>query len=870
MLDILSRMHTRVARAAEDSDTALFYDLLMEGECVLKLITCATLALLEEDASRSIYRLKHRLVRADGLGEWTTVLREAVKGPAARLVVSGGTDHLKQLSQSVGKDSWQHAAVSRLDEALRILNVAHDPVPQVTDLLRWFELFTQLRNATRAHGATQPATCARLAVPVRESLRQLEQQFSLLQGEWVVLHRNLSGKYRVTAISEDAGSFGYLKSSRDSILSDGVYLWAGMPRAVPLIYTDPDLSDYLLPNGAFNERVFEAISYITDDRHKESATEFLLPVGTLPVSETQGVGALDAAGNTFANLPPRPTDYVSRRALEDELRDCLLDDRHSLITMAGRGGVGKTSTALQVLHGITATGPFDVIVWFSARDIDLLTSGPKPVSPHVLSEENIAAEFARLTRTGKTEEIAFKPKAYFEGCLQSPVFGPTLFVFDNFETVRSPRGIFMWLHTHLRLPNKILITTRFRDFNADYRVEVGGMTKDECDQLVDVTARRFGVESLLTDKYRETLYHESDGHPYVVKILLGRIAREKKLVPIERVMAAEEDVLDALFERTYTLLSPGARRVFLLLATWRSAVAEIALEAILLRPANERMSVKDSVDELMRSSLVESRIAETDGVQFLVLPLAAMLYGRRKLEVSPLKAAVEADKELLLLFGATSDRDLNLGLKPRVERFITAVAQRIDRGAGVLADYEDVIEFLARRHSPAWLLLADMLEERGGAGDWEKASQAIQSFLQRASDDKERAFAWERLEYLARRLSDGQLELAALVERASLPSVPLEVVSRAANRVNAILSDDPNTVDQDEMRILVTRLIDVCERRHLEMDGTDLSRLAWLHIRLKDYQRASEIVNQGLQADSNNRHLRNLQGRLKRSLGAAQ
>jgi hypothetical protein len=748
--------------------------------------------------------------------------------------------------------------VSKIDDALRILGIARDPLPRAVDLLRWFDLFAQLRNATKAHGATLPTMCAQLVDPLSQSIRLIEDRVSILQSEWSFLHRNLSGKYRVTAMSTSVTTFAFLRSTREVALADGIYLWADAPRPVPLFLCDADLSDYFLPNGGFNDQSYETLSYLTDDRRRESSIPFLVPIGALPPSETHGIGRLDAFGTAFSNVPQQQRDYVVRAALERELRGCLLDDRHPLITMSGRGGVGKTSTALRVLHDISTEDRFSLIVWFSSRDIDLLPSGPKPVAPHVLSEQDVANEFVRLVAPSERVEKGFKPRSYIEKCMQTPEHGPTLYVFDNFETATSPKGLFAWLHTHLRLPNKVLITTRFRDFNADYRVDVGGMTQEECDLLIEIAAGSFGIASLLTRDYRERLYQESDGHPYVLKILLGRVAREHKLVPIDRVMSAEDDVLDSLFERSYTTLSPAAKRVFLLLASWRSAVPEVAIEAILLRPANERMQVRDAIDELLRSSFVDLRRAQADEESFLVLPLAAMLYGRRKLDVSPLKAAVEADRELLLLFGATADTDLRLGLKPRVERFVRAVAERIDRGEGSLDDYVEIIRFLARRYPPAWLLLAGMFEERGTHADWIAASEAVESFLQTSSSEAERAEAWEHQEALAKRLPDAQLELAALVERASLPSASLEVISRAANRVNAIFSADPFAVDRDEKRVLARRLISLFERRVRAADGTDLSRLAWLYLRVNDSDSARRIVTLGLRTEPSNQHIQNL------------
>ena len=165
---------------------------------------------------------------------------------------------------------------------------------------------------------------------------------------------------------------------------------------------------------------------------------------------------------------------------------------------------------------------------------------------------------------------------------------PTLFVFDNFETLENPSDVYNWLETHIRLPNKILITTRVRSFRGDYHINIGGMTDEEACELIDRHAVRLGVGALVTEEYRRELIEESSGHPYVIKILLGDVAREGTRVKPRRVMASSGELLRALFERTYISLSPGAQRVFLLLCSWRVSVPEIGVEAVVLRRGSER------------------------------------------------------------------------------------------------------------------------------------------------------------------------------------------------------------------------------------------------------------------------------------------
>jgi hypothetical protein len=50
------------------------------------------------------------------------------------------------------------------------------------------------------------------------------------------------------------------------------------------------------------------------------------------------------------------------------------------------------------------------------------------------------------------------------------------------------------------------------------------MRRGEFDELVDQTARRLGIGSMLTGTLRTDLFDQSDGHPYVAKLLLTIIS----------------------------------------------------------------------------------------------------------------------------------------------------------------------------------------------------------------------------------------------------------------------------------------------------------------------------------------------------------
>jgi len=136
---------------------------------------------------------------------------------------------------------------------------------------------------------------------------------------------------------------------------------------------------------------------------------------------------------------------------------------------------------------------------------------------------------------------------------------------------------------------------------------------------------------------------------------------------IERVVAGKEEILDALFERTYTRLSPAARRVFLTLSGWRSVVPALALEAALLRRTEEdRIDISASLEELRRVSFVDEYTAEADAMSFCSVPLVAAVFGKRKLAVSQDRVAIEEDIRYLHRFGAIRPPEVQQGIRPRI------------------------------------------------------------------------------------------------------------------------------------------------------------------------------------------------------------
>ncbi|MBX3297083.1 MAG: hypothetical protein KF762_15375 [Acidobacteria bacterium] len=799
----------------------------------------------------------HALVRADGIGSWAAALDDIIAGVAS--------DHLqkevrnrekRELTEKCGSGSWQHESVSDLQKTLNIFNLSGNQTGAKVQLKTWFSLFSTLRNGTRGHGAPLNDLKSAACVPLRASIDSIVTNFSLFQREWAFLHQNLSGKYRVTGLTDSVTQFDELKSKRfgGSEYPDGLYVFFGDRTRVMLIESDPDCSDFYYPNGNFRSHDFELLSYISGSRKSRENGEFLIPAEELPESETAGLGKLEAINESLSNIPPIATNYVSRTSLEEELSAKLAErDRYPIVTLKGVGGIGKTSLAVKVLHDLTTIGRFDMILWFSSRDIDLKFEGPKPVRSNVLNQGDVAEELWSLLELNKAN-IGEKTK-YLSEQLSESEYGPTLFVFDNFETVRNPSEFFAWLDTYIRCPNKILITSRIStSFKADYPIEVSGMAVSECKELIRTTAASFGIEARLSEDEITKIIDVSNGHPYILRILLGAYEKQRSF-DIRNIVANKDEILNALFRRTYDFLSPSAKRVFLTLSSWNSIVPQIALAAILLRPENDWFEVDEAVEELRKSSLIDVSISEVDDEVFISVPLAASIFGRKELQVSPERLLIENDRKLLEEFGAAQHSSVAKGVSPRIERKFRSVATQISEGKAKLEFHLPSLEYLAGKFPKGWLYIADLHKE---FLDPKKEQDALREYLKTEQDIYSKKDAWWRLARVYEHLGNTLGRIDALVECARLGEPSIAELSDLANLINRNLSKESIELEVDVKRGIVNDVISMIETVIDQANATDLSRLAWLYLASQNEEKALHTARLGLAKESQNEFCQNL------------
>lgn len=257
----LDRMWERVEVGR--SDSTFFHDLMYAAEMTVKLIVAALVAALDDDKDRSRFRQVSQLVRADGIGDWASALTEVLTGPPSQHLLVEARTEQRELTQKVGSDGWQHQAAHLLHSCLTLVDPGCEPPPTKVDGLRCIHDFARLRNKTRGHGAPKTEVLSKISPSLEQALRLITEYLSLFKREWAYLHRNLSGKYRVTRLSETAAAFDSLKQHTNARLPNGVYIHLGQPVRIELAQSDADASDFYLANGGFNEKRFAMLSYTT-------------------------------------------------------------------------------------------------------------------------------------------------------------------------------------------------------------------------------------------------------------------------------------------------------------------------------------------------------------------------------------------------------------------------------------------------------------------------------------------------------------------------------------------------------------------------------------------------------------------------------
>ena len=850
----VAQVGRRLNVCSPDDLASLFLETSYMAEVGIKTIALVLHAALRERAPGHAYRFAYALIRADGLGTWESTIRALSSQPLAGYLSPEIQPFLEWLSRrrTKAEDDWFRAAKDEAGTVLEQLGGDEQPFgnkPTVRDLIT---ALVQIRNKTKAHGAVtsdfyMSANSAYLAC-----VGALIHQCPAFSWSWMHLSRRNSGKVRGICLAGDNPH--HMKDSEGAQFSletkAGVYFQPA-PNSRPifvgdLLKSNRDCTAFALPNGGYrDDGSCEFLNYSSGKTLREDASAFLRPPAPLAASETEGAAAFDVQSNLFGNLPIPYSGYVERELLQDELEKKLLDRNHPIITLHGGGGMGKTSLALFVAHKLAraSTPHFEFIVWFSARDVDLRPSGPSPVRPAVLDLPAISKQFGSLFGVDASLEafahVLQTPKAHSDRGI--------LFIFDNFETLADAAEIHRFLDEHTHLPNKVLITSRERAFKADYPIEVRGMELSEATILLQNSSRELGIETEMTPDVVRAIYTYTGGHAYVMRVILGEMAKEGRYTPPRTLMPRRLDIVDAVFERSFNKLSDAGRNVFLTVANWRSEISELALIVVL---GQRGFDVEVGLEECQRLSLIAQNHLP-DGTPCYAAPQLARVFGQKKLQGDTDRLVLQEDLEILRKFGVLSNAGQNDQTQEAIiRRFVLWCTTEAEGKTGdVIEPLDRILETLANLWAPGWLSLADFRRRTKQPG--ESILYALRRAVEEQPFDK---YAWLERAKFAEQCQDEATRVASLISAVDADPTDVELIRDVALQLVKYIDAHKFEIPKTRRGVYLASVRAHMERISAKLDATGFSRLAWLFLLEENVSKAKEHAEAGCALDPTNHH----------------
>jgi LuxR family glucitol operon transcriptional activator len=330
-----------------------------------------------------------------------------------------------------------------------------------------------------------------------------------------------------------------------------------------------------------------------------------------------GKGALPI----IENLPaPTNSTFVGREAEIIRLLELLSPDHSAhLISIAGIGGVGKTSLAVECArrclaascHSLDSSGlsmgvpTFDVFIFVSAKLVYLEPFGLLERFGPARSLQDILQQIADvlgdvdLAGASFTEQITLLKKR-LGGVQSNPTQRRTLLIIDNLETVENQQAVLSFLYD---LPRwvKVVITTREQLMFVPVRLTA--MPEPEGLKLIEYEAQEKGVSLGLDD--RQSLYQATGGVPVAIHYAIGQIANGYPLAGmLQGIKQSTGEVARFCFETTVQALrGMAAHDLLMAIALFPAPVlCEVLFQVAAAEPDPEQL--QEGLAQLCRLSLV--------------------------------------------------------------------------------------------------------------------------------------------------------------------------------------------------------------------------------------------------------------------------
>ncbi len=834
----ISRLMREEAASSEEFDAATYL-----AEVILKYELIVSLGILSTFDRRESERLGYGIVSADGLGIWADALPKVLNA----LTVTAKGEYLGYTRAFLRKISSPDQDYANLEAARQIWSELEESEFSFSrSRLGVLQFFVALRNRTRGHGATTRSQYEAINGLVIDVLAWLVESSPFAKED---LLRPMKVK--------EGGVFscrvlrGYPTQEQtlvpSPLIPDSGLLYFRTPNGpVPLPdflrYAREDDSCFFLNSKrkrANSESDF--LDYMTNGRQSFLVTWYESAPQEKPVSVTAGRDQLDWDSTPVHNLPKIDfTTYVRRPKLESELESYLTGKAINFTSLRGHGGAGKTTLALRVARQIinaqtSESAPFDFIIWFSARDIDLdERAGPLARRRQVTSLSSCAALFMELMREYYSPGPEAKPEDLLARAL-SDAKERFLLIFDNFESFDDTAPLQQFIKRNLAYPSKALMTSREDAFHGDVPIEVGGLTRDESSDLIRKTARQANCEPRITEHIISKIFDTTLGNPYAIKLLVNEFSRSND-IDLVLPKALNEDYLSALFRRGFERLEDGPAYLFLLVCLSPLAHYERFARLGCVGRSIDYLSARKAI---LDSHLLDPPDSFEAGDGVFRVSWAAQQFAKRILVGHRTQREVESDIAMLDLVARDLTPDVALSV---LANFIESTPQVSSSDPQIRERNRKLLAW-AREHDPQASKDHALQLFREHSDDAEGTRAAFKRAVELNSTDPEIWLEWARFEQTEldfHRALDLTLRAVDFVDdEQSLHS--------AARETLAIMSEESvkATITLARRRVYTEALIARLESIRSELSARSLAALAWLYLLSNDRKRALAAAEEG-------------------------